>query len=121
MPEYKIGYFDDIVNIDDYIERNGKYVSNSEIVDILNKLSKENYALQDGLDFYLEQNAYLSEQINELEEKKEKIKQNLKEETDRVIKLEQYIYTKLCPKSEHYDEKALSEIINGILGGVPND
>lgn len=47
-----------------------------------------------------------------------KQEERIKEETDRVIKLEQYIYTKLCPKSEHYDEGALSEIINTILGDV---
>ena len=48
------------------------------IVDWLNRLfekngelSKENYGLQDGLDFYREQNAYLSEQINELEQELE--------------------------------------------------
>lgn len=42
------------------------------IVDWLNRifekngeLSKENYGLQDGLDFYREQNAYLSEQLTE--------------------------------------------------------
>ena len=58
------------------------------------------------------------EEVNELKKENEKLKQKIKEETDRVIKLEQYVYTKLCPKSEHYDEKVLSEIINTILGDV---
>ena len=39
------------------------------------ELLKENYGLQDGLDFYKEQNAYLSEQINELEIKLNNIKE----------------------------------------------
>lgn len=58
------------------------------------------------------------EKISELEKENEELKQRIKEETDRVIKLEQYVYTKLCPKSEHYDEKVLSAIINTILGDV---
>ena len=37
MNEYKIGYFDDIMDVDDYIEKNGEFISNSEIVDILNE------------------------------------------------------------------------------------
>lgn len=41
MDEYKIGYFDDIVDVDDCIEKNGEFVSNSEIVDILNEQEKE--------------------------------------------------------------------------------
>lgn len=52
--------------------------------------------------------------LNEQEER-------IKEETNRVIKLEQYVYTKLCPESEHYDEKVLSEIINTILGDDNDD
>lgn len=52
MTEYKIGYFDDVVDIDDYIERNGEFISNSEVVDILNKLSNEN--------------EYLKQQINDI-------------------------------------------------------
>ena len=40
MNEYKIGYFDDVVNIEDYIEKNGEFISNSEIVDILNEQDK---------------------------------------------------------------------------------
>ena len=41
MSKYKIGYFDDIVDVDDYIERNGEFISNSEIVDILNEQEEE--------------------------------------------------------------------------------
>lgn len=41
MIEYKIGYFDDIVDVDDYIEKNGEFISNSEVVDILNEQEKE--------------------------------------------------------------------------------
>ena len=41
MIEYKIGYFDDIVDVDDYIEKNGEFISNSEIVDILNEQEEE--------------------------------------------------------------------------------
>ena len=37
MNKYKIKYFDDVVDIDDYIEKNGEFISNSEIVDILNE------------------------------------------------------------------------------------
>ena len=68
-----------------------------------------------GLD---RKNNELKERIKELEKENEKIRQEIKKETDRVIKLEQYVYTKLCPQSEHYDEKVLSELINTILGDV---
>lgn len=60
----------------------GKYYDYvSEVVDLLNEFSckneelkKENYELRDGLDFYKEQNAYLSEQINELKQENASMK-----------------------------------------------
>lgn len=68
-----------------------------DIVDLLNK--------QEG-------------RIKELKKENEELKQRIKEEMDRVIKLEQYVYTKLCPKLENYNEKVVSAIINTILGDV---
>lgn len=66
------------------------------IVDWLNRifekngdLSKENYGLQDGLDFYREQNAYLSEQLTECLDAREAYKDNiegLKEENEQLRK-----------------------------------
>lgn len=53
-----------------------------------------------------------------LKDENEQLKQQLKEKADRIIKLEQYVYTKLCPKSENYDEKVLSKILAAILGDV---
>lgn len=41
MNEYKVRYFDDIVDVDDYIEKNGEFISNSEVVDILNEQEEE--------------------------------------------------------------------------------
>ena len=34
----------------------------------------------------------------------------------RLMDVEQFFYTEICEPSEHYNEKALSEILNGLLG-----
>ena len=78
----------------------------------------EDDVLVDSVDEVVDLLNNQEERIQELEKENNKLKQKIKEETDRVIKLEQYVYTKLCPKSENYNEKVVSAIINTILGDM---
>lgn len=45
--KYKVGYFEDPVDIDDYVETiDGEYLDASDVVRLLNKLSDENEQLK---------------------------------------------------------------------------
>ena len=107
---YKIGNEEDV-----------KYKDIENIVDLLNEQEERVKELESCNHSLAQKDLRKFTKIIELEKENEKLKQKIKEETDRVIKLEQYVYTKLCPKSEHYDEKVLSEIINTILTGDVDD
>lgn len=47
MTEYQVGYFEDPNPVDDYVETSdGEYLDASDVVKLLNKLSKENNQLK---------------------------------------------------------------------------
>lgn len=50
--QYNVGYFDEPVDVDDYVECNGEYLSSSEAVDRLNELSEENEQLKSKLSIF---------------------------------------------------------------------
>lgn len=109
------------------IEKYGQFFAYVNVIDVnrivklLNEQDKQIAELKNNykiINTYKSYEKKYKKRIKELKKENEKLKQRIEEETDRVIKLEQYVYTKLCPKSEYYDEKVLSEIINTILGDL---
>ena len=82
MSKYKIGYFDDIVDVDDYIERNGEFISNSEIVDILNEQEEEIKELEKCREKLFIRERDTKNECRELKERNQRQYERLKELTE---------------------------------------
>lgn len=82
MSKYKIGYFDDIADVDDYIERNGEFISNSEIVDILNEQEEEIKELEKCREELFIRERDTKNECRELKERNQRQYERLKELTE---------------------------------------
>lgn len=82
MSEYKIGYFDDVVDVDDYIERNGEFISNSEVVDILNNQEEEIKELEKCREELFIRERDTKNECRELKERNQRQYERLKELTE---------------------------------------
>ena len=82
MSKYKIGYFDDIADVDDYIERSGEFISNSEIVDILNEQEEEIKELEKCREELFIRERDTKNECRELKERNQRQYERLKELTE---------------------------------------
>lgn len=75
--QYKVGYFEDPTNVDDYVECDGEYLDASDIVRILKKLQEENERLKKENDLKGDFRNFINEDIVRIKKENEQLKQEI--------------------------------------------
>ena len=104
MSKYKIGYFDDIADVDDYIERSGEFISNSEIVDILNEQEEEIKELEKCREELFIRERDTKNECRELKERNQRQYERLKELTELMYERQWGKLEDMVEEKEKADE-----------------